>query len=303
MSILKLSSAAIAGLLATTSLAAAQTETQPVQGQTPGQPQVAEPCMSDLQRLGEHMNQEGYWLSGYRWGGVGYGVPPAGGLAGTTPAPAVGPDPAMTAQPGSAGDPLVRDGAWGGLDWPGSPHREIRTLYEAALILARSGDQQACQSVVEALADRYGSYVQELQAAGVEPGEVTGWRHEQILAAQPVSEIGGGIRVDDVTDTDLRNPRDEYLGSVEDVIMSSETGQIAYVIVSRGGFLGLGGDEIVVPWEALRATPGLNTFVLDVPEEAFENAPRLERGVFTTSADREQRLAQADQYWEQTLSQ
>jgi len=49
------------------------------------------------------------------------------------------------------------------------------------------------------------------------------------------------------------NGRDgDKLGTVDKLILDERTGQVAYVILSTGGFLGLGQSYHPIPWSALR---------------------------------------------------
>lgn len=235
-------------------------------------------CMTDLRAFNERMNDEGYWLSG--WGAYrGYGVPPA--------------------RPGDTTGPVVDRAPWGpGYYYgPMAPSYQMRTLNAAARVLALRDDQQGCRAVLSELRQMYDGYVADLRQAGVEPGEITNWRMRRIVAAQPVEELGfNALGVADVTGADIRNLKDEQLGVIDDVIIDAETGEIGYVVVSHGGFLGIGDDEVAIPWKALKATPGLNMFVLDVPERVMEQAPTMRR----TDDGRPPTLDRptTDQYWQ-----
>lgn len=93
--------------------------------------------------------------------------------------------------------------------------------------------------------------------------------------------------------------RDERLGDVEDVILGAEGG-INYVLVSRGGFLGMGGDLVPVRWQDLRITiePNRDTLVLPVDETAFEQAPGVEDAGQVYGRDWQQRV---ETFWDQRI--
>lgn len=251
----------------------AQQVQQPAQ---PGQQQVAQQCQEDLAAFRARMDEDGYWLTGWRYGGAAQpAAPPVEG----------------------AGAPV--GGPWGSVAWQHAPHYELGTLYEAAAILARRGDEQGCQTVLAELTQLYDRYTQELRQAGVDPGQVAGWRAQQLAAAQPVEQIERTLRLDEITGTDLRNLQDEYLGSIEDIVFDPRTGGIAYVVVERGGFLGIGSRSVAVPWQALQATPGLNTFVLNVDEQAMENAPEVDPEALSDPTRFQERRQEIEQYWQQ----
>lgn len=228
--------------------------------------QVAEQCLEDLQAFADRQAEEGYWFSGYRYGtGWRYGVGPRGGMAGTPPAAGTA---APAAVPGA--DP------WGAAGWQVSPGHEIRSLENAAAVLARQGDEEGCQYLLTRLEETYTRYAGQLREAGVEPGEISAWRQQQIAAAVPVGEVEQVLSLDDILGTEVRNPADDELGTVEDVVMAPESGEIALVIVGHGGFLGMGEDYAAVPWPLLRTTPGFETFLLDATEETLQNAPEVD---------------------------
>ena len=267
-----------------------------------GQQQVAERCMQDLNAFAQRMGEDQFWVSG--WGTAwGYGT----GAAATGMAPAGTAAPAATAPgtaaPGAAGpvgaDPWAAAG--GPLYGAQSPRNQIEVLYGAAYVLAQQGKQEGCQYVLAELTNTYDQYTMRLQEAGIDPSQVTNWRQEQIAVAQPIQQVQGISRftVDDVTGTDVRNLQDEHLGSVSDVILDPSSGAITYAIVARGGFLGIGRDHVAVPWNAFRATPGLNTLVLNVPEDAMENAPTVDPDSFGDPTTVTQQDQEVDQYWRQ----
>ena len=278
--------AAATALLAGSALAQ-QTESQePENGQ---QTQIAEQCYEDLRAFGQRIQDEGYWLTGVRgrWGGT---------APGTAYYPGVG-VPGGTA----AGTAEVAEGAGGAANRPlwgvgiQSPGMQIETLFRGAQVLAIRGDQEGCEVVLSELTQLYDEYVATLQDAGVDPDEVASWRQEMMVAAQPVEELPvDGFSVDRITETEVRNLQDEYFGDIEDVQISN--GEVQNVVISRGGFLGLGEENVVIPWEALSVTPNMNLFLLDVPEEALEQAPRVEGDLRQLN---EEQQAQVEDYWRQ----
>jgi len=243
------------------------------------------------------MNQEQFWVTGWgdRWA---YGT----GVAGTVTAPAAGPGGAAGTT-GAMGATV--GGPWGAAGGTQSgvlsPRNQIRELFGAAQVLAYQGKEEGCQYVLAELTTTYDQFTSQLREAGVDPAEVTSWRQEQIALARPVTEVQGMTRftVDDITGTDVRNLQDENLGSISDVLVDPNSGQISYAIVARGGFLGIGEDHVAVPWNQFRATPGLNTLVLDMSEEALESAPTVDPDTFADPATVTEQDQQVDQYWSQ----
>lgn len=278
-----------------------QSSTQTQQAETPSD---GSECLERLDVLGQRMNEEGYWLAGYSGG---YGTDafgnrvPTDSTAGGTPPGATSPGtprPADPTRPGVAGG----TSPWTGVTWTERPHYQIRTLFQAANVLAASGDEEACMTVVNAVEHRYDDYIEQLRDLGVEPQEITNWRQAEIATAVPVSETNFPRRVDDLIGADVRNVQDEDLGDIDDVVLDPQTGNVEYVIVSRGGFFGIGSEEVAVPLEHLRVAPGMTTFVLPVNEAEMEQAPQVaQENDVDPGQTRSVQQDKVDSYWRDTV--
>lgn len=88
----------------------------------------------------------------------------------------------------------------------------------------------------------------------------------------------------DLRGRDVHNSRGEKIGSVNDVVIDLNSGRAPYVIVQSGGVLGMGARERAVPMGALQprlADGKSDGYTLDVSNELWEQAPRLERDRLT----------------------
>ena len=189
----------------------------------------AEKCLSDLRAFDSEMRRDGYWLgdSGYGYGypmmdgpGFGYGYQMSGGLAAT-----------------ATGYRNVR------------PGYEIRSLIAAANILARHGQQQECEDVLATTRNTYSLYLADMRRGGYKMANVPSWQQQQIAGATPVTVKDASFRSDQLVGIDVRNPQNEALGSVDDIVMSPQSGKISYLVIARGGFLGIDEKYVAVPWE------------------------------------------------------
>ncbi len=68
------------------------------------------------------------------------------------------------------------------------------------------------------------------------------------------------------------------IGKVERLMIDKVTGEIAYAILSFGGFLGIGADHYPIPWSMLTYNEKPDGFQLDITEEELKNAPKIEPG-------------------------
>jgi hypothetical protein len=65
-------------------------------------------------------------------------------------------------------------------------------------------------------------------------------------------ETGGLIGSDKVEGTAVYDARGEKIGSIERVMIDKRSGQVAYAVLSFGGFLGIGSDYYPIPWASLK---------------------------------------------------
>lgn len=84
--------------------------------------------------------------------------------------------------------------------------------------------------------------------------------------------------------TDVRNRQGQKIGDVKDVVLDAN-GQIAYTVVSTGGFLGVGDRLHAIPWTALQKDTSSNHFVLDMDKQRLKDAPGFDSKHWPNFAD------------------
>lgn len=92
---------------------------------------------------------------------------------------------------------------------------------------------------------------------------------EVIVESQDTAEVRG----DWVLGARVNTPEGETIGSIEDLILSSDDGSVNAAVVSVGGFLGFGGKEIAVDWSELELNYDANEITLGITREEAEDAP------------------------------
>jgi sporulation protein YlmC with PRC-barrel domain len=70
--------------------------------------------------------------------------------------------------------------------------------------------------------------------------------------------------------TDVTNRKGENLGDLKDIMLDLESGEVAYAVISFGGFLGIGDKLFAVPWEALTFDKSNEQIIMDVSKEKLE---------------------------------
>jgi sporulation protein YlmC with PRC-barrel domain len=117
------------------------------------------------------------------------------------------------------------------------------------------------------------------------------------------AQVGQKLKkADDLTGMNIQNLQGEELGSIDSLVIDVEQGQVAYVIVSAGGLLGVGGEDRAIPFNALRIDPTQeDVLTLDIDQQRFENAPVAE--VDQLDRQRGQEIHQfygVSPYWEES---
>ncbi|MBC7415214.1 MAG: PRC-barrel domain-containing protein [Herminiimonas sp.] len=245
----------------------------------------AKKCSSDLRDFDAQMQKDGYWLRGAGYG-YGYGYPMGGygynyNYDESRPAP-------MGAEHTLAATSY----------WRARPGYEVRTLLASAKILAERGQQQACETLLGATRDVYSRYAADLRNGNVPRADVSRWRKEQLAGAQPISGTTS-YRSDQLIGTGVFSQRGDDLGNVEDLVMSPKTGKIAYLVLSRGGFLGIGEKYVPVPWEDFKVTADTNMLVLDTTKTVMDAAPRVKEDQFSPRGDFAQQSQKVNSYWKE----
>ena len=85
--------------------------------------------------------------------------------------------------------------------------------------------------------------------------------------------------------TKIVNLDGDDLGKLEEIMLHADSGDVAYAVVSFGGFLGMGDKLFAVPWDALTVDTEEHRIVLDVDPERLENAPGFDKDAWPTSAE------------------
>jgi sporulation protein YlmC with PRC-barrel domain len=93
--------------------------------------------------------------------------------------------------------------------------------------------------------------------------------------AEQMAEVPtDAVSVNDYYKKNVYDPFDNTIGEISDVLLD-RNGQVKAVILSVGGFLGLGGKYVSVPFNALQVKEknGKRYLVMDTTKEALTSAP------------------------------
>lgn len=84
---------------------------------------------------------------------------------------------------------------------------------------------------------------------------------------------------------DIENPQGESLGDLKEIMLDTETGEVAYAVISFGGVLGMGNKLFAVPWHALTVDHEDKKLVLNASKDRLKDAPGFDKGHWPNFAD------------------
>lgn len=102
----------------------------------------------------------------------------------------------------------------------------------------------------------------------------SGMKNQGYLASAPAN----GMQASELIGTELKTSGDESVGEIGDLIID-QNGQVVAVVVSVGGFLGMGEKHVAIEWDAVQmsATPDNQELRVDTTREELESAPNFEK--------------------------
>lgn len=114
---------------------------------------------------------------------------------------------------------------------------------------------------------------------------------EQVQArAVPLAQSDISMNTDELQDRDIYSFTGEDVGDFEGMLISQ--GQPTHIIVSHGGFLNIGSNDVAIPVELVSWDPEWQSFVVPFTEDQLDEAPDYDR-----SADWD--WTGNDRYWGQ----
>ena len=85
------------------------------------------------------------------------------------------------------------------------------------------------------------------------------------------------IESDRVEGTNVYDANATSIGSIKRLMIEKLGGRVAYAVMSFGGFLGMGEQEHIVPWNALHYDTSLGGYRTNITEEQLRGAPAYSR--------------------------
>jgi len=93
------------------------------------------------------------------------------------------------------------------------------------------------------------------------------------------------LSMDALVGNAVYNLQGDDLGGIKDLMLDVHTGQVAYAVLSFGGFFGMGEKYFAVPWNALSLDATERRFTLNADKAKLKNAPGFDRSNWPDMAD------------------
>ena len=86
------------------------------------------------------------------------------------------------------------------------------------------------------------------------------------------------IASDRVEGTPVRRANGDKIGTIERLMIDKLSGNVAYAVLSFGGFLGMGHKHAPIPWARLTYDTNLGAYRVELSDEELRNAPTTAPG-------------------------
>lgn len=101
------------------------------------------------------------------------------------------------------------------------------------------------------------------------------------------------VKSSDVVGEKVKNHQGENLGDIKCLVLDKHEGKVIYVVLSFGGFLGMGDKYFAMPWDTLSYNIEKNCYIINVDEKKLENSPGFDKDNWPNMAD---------QTWQQSIT-
>lgn len=94
------------------------------------------------------------------------------------------------------------------------------------------------------------------------------------------------VKASEITGVKVQNGAGENIGDINEVVLDKISGQVNYLVLDFGGFLGFGNKFFAVPWNAFSYNNEDDCFILNVDKDRLKNAPGFDKEHWPNFADR-----------------
>ena len=80
-------------------------------------------------------------------------------------------------------------------------------------------------------------------------------------------------RYSEICGDDVVSAQDEFLGTIDELMLDLSTGRVVYAVVSSGGFMGKGERLAPIPWAIVSRDTERHRFLASVEKDVFATSP------------------------------
>jgi sporulation protein YlmC with PRC-barrel domain len=121
-------------------------------------------------------------------------------------------------------------------------------------------------------------------------GVLANAKNSPVLGSNTVSVPEGGhinaFRIDKIIGSAVMNLDGKRIGTINDLVIDIDTGNIMYAVLQFGGFMGFGDKLFAVPWNSLTTVPAEGIFIIDQSKAKLEKAPGFDKNNWPDVGDR-----------------
>lgn len=176
-------------------------------------------------------------------------------------------------------------------------------IFAAGLVLS-TGALAAAEPVKEPSLSEKSERSPSNQQLGTEQQQQKSQQQDQ-MAASRSSEQKQIQALDEIQGFKVRNRQGESLGEVAELLIDIPQGKVGYAVVSSGGVLGMGEEQYIVPFAALKLDAQQNALTLDMDKEKLKQAPQgdIEQALNRETGREIHQFYGVSPYWEEAGAQ
>ena len=95
----------------------------------------------------------------------------------------------------------------------------------------------------------------------------------------------GLIRSSKIKGMDVKSMQDENLGKIEEIMFDRSKGKISYLVLSFGGFLGMGNKFFAMPVHIFNYDAEKDCYRINISKGKLENSPSFDKDHWPSSSD------------------
>src|SRR5438132_816430 len=97
--------------------------------------------------------------------------------------------------------------------------------------------------------------------------------------------VNNVVNANDVIGVEVENSHGENLGKIEALMLDKLKGNVVYVVLSFGGFLGMGDKLFAMPWQIFSYNKNSEKFVISIDKKKLENSPGFDKDHWPDMSD------------------